>query len=187
MRPAGRTGWTIACTILLAYACTNADPGADLQDLADVQEDSETLVVGTFDSRCVALAYYRSEPVLEELEVIHTEYGEALASGDSARAAELEELGPARQSMMHGQVFGTDPVDEILWTVWTDLQAIAERSGVDMLVSEWALVYRSGDFRSVDLTDRIADLFDPSEETLEIISQMKGMPAIPSQLIPPDA
>jgi hypothetical protein len=164
-----------------------AGVAGDSADSVAVSEPASGLVIGTFDSRCVALAYYRSEAVLGRLDGMYAEYEEAVASGDSIRAEELDSTGRALQQLMHEQVFSTGDVDEIMWEVWADLPAIAEEAGVDLIVSEWDLLYDCGTLVKLDLTDTLVRRFNPSEETLEIISQMKGMPAVPSQFLSPDA
>lgn len=140
-------------------------------------------VIGTFDSRCVALAYYRSEEFLSEVDEQKAEYEAALQSGDTERADELEILGPEQQQLVHERVFSAADIDEIIWMIWSELPAVAEEAGVDVIVSIWDIIYRDESMQFVDVTDLLVIFFDPSEETLGIIESMKGVPAIPRQFL----
>ncbi|MCD4846905.1 MAG: hypothetical protein K8R76_01795 [Candidatus Aegiribacteria sp.] len=140
-------------------------------------------VIGTFDSRCVAVAYYRSEEFLAKVVELKAEYEAALQSGNTERADELGILGPEQQQLAHEQVFSTGDIDEIIWMIWSELPAVAEETGVDVIVSTWDIIYRDEMMHFVDVTDQMVMFFNPSEETLGIIESMKGVPAIPQQFL----
>lgn len=140
-------------------------------------------VIGTFDSRCVALAYYRSEEFLAEVAELKAEYEAVLQAGDTERADELGILGPERQELVHEQVFSAGDIDEIIWLIWSELPAVAEEAGVDIIVNSWDIVYRDENMQFVDITEQLVAFFDPSEETIGIIESMNGIPAIPSQFL----
>ena len=140
-------------------------------------------VTGIFDSRCVALAYYRSEEFLAEVDELKAEYEAALQSGDTERADELGLLGPEQQQLVHEQIFSAGDIDEIIWMIWSELPAVAEEAGVDIIVSAWDIIYRDESMQFVDVTDLLVTFFDPSEETLGIIESMKSIPAIPRQFL----
>lgn len=140
-------------------------------------------VIGTFDSRCVAAAYYRSEEFLADIAEQKAEYEAVLQVGDTERADELGELGPEQQQLAHEQVFSAGGIDEIIWMIWSELPGVAEVAGVDLIVSTWDIIYRDESMQFVDVTDLLVMFFDPSEETLDLIESMKGMPAIPPQFL----
>jgi hypothetical protein len=170
-------------------SCSAGHAGSSVALSADSMTASEPagrLLVGTFDSRCVALACYRSEASLARIDTLYAEYEKAIAAGDSLAAAELDSMGRDLQTRMHEQVFSAGDADEVLWEIWDQLPAIAEEAGVDLIVSEWDILYSDSLFHPVDVTDLLVRRFNPNEETLEIISQMKGMPAVPAQLLSPD-
>ncbi len=148
-------------------------------------QDPETTgpVIGTFDSRCVAAAYYRSEEFLADIAEQKAEYEEALQVGDTERADELGALGPEQQQLAHEQVFSRGDIDEIIWLIWSELPDVAEEAGVDLIVSTWDIIYRDESMQFVDVTDLLVLFFDPSEETLDLIESMRGMPAIPPQFL----
>lgn len=155
----------------------------DADGSVGVDGPPEGAVIGTFDSRAVAAAYYRSAEFMEMMDAQKLEHEEALMAGDSARAAVLEEMGEASQAAAHEQVFSTGDVDEIIWMIYGELPGVAEEVGVDVIVSIWDLYYMDPGEEFVDVTDQLVLFFDPSEETLELVEQIKGMPAVPMQMM----
>ncbi|MHC4429294.1 MAG: hypothetical protein ACYS0D_11945 [Planctomycetota bacterium] len=141
------------------------------------------VVVGTFDSRAIAVAYVRSDAFDEYLRAQKADIMRALerakAAGDDELFADLEELGPAMQQRMHYQGFGTAPVDAIIARIEDRLPDIAEEAGVDVIVSKWALTYRNKDAKLVDVTSLLAAEFDPGEETLKTIRQLMKTEPVP--------
>jgi hypothetical protein len=124
----------------------------------------------------------KSVPVAPELVLMrakHAELAEAQATGDEKLVAELEAFGPALQQRIHRQGFGTAPVDDILALIEDQLPVIAEASGVDVLVSKWALAYHRPDASFVDVTDRLAAEFDPDEKTLKTIREVLASEPVP--------
>jgi len=133
------------------------------------------LRVGTFDSRAVALAYYRrflrSPEFVTGLKKLTADRDRAKAAGAHAKAKELEAEGRARQEQIHSQVFGAAPVDEIVAKVKGQLPEIAKQAGVDAILSKWSITYRSPGAEFVDVTEPMARLFQPDEETWKIIRE----------------
>ena len=74
--------------------------------------------VGTFDSRAVALAYYRkfyrSPKFVAHLKKLREDRDQANAAGDHEKAKKLEAEGRAEQGHSHSQVFRSAPIDEIV-------------------------------------------------------------------------
>ena len=91
------------------------------------QESSTTSSarIGTFDSRVIATAFYRSAEFQESFRDLMTEFEEAKASGDEWRVKELEAYGPAMQHRMHQQGISTASVREIMEKISDALPEIA--------------------------------------------------------------
>jgi len=139
----------------------------------------ETLRVGTFDSRAIAVAYLRSEPV-EQLVSNHFEkLNKAKEEGDEKLVKELEALGQAYQQVQHQQGFSTASVAEYLEKVKAELPKIAEDAGVDIIVSKWEVIYRNPSIEIVDVTSHLVKLFNPDERTLEIIEELLEQAPMP--------
>ena len=134
--------------------------------------DLPRVVVGTFDSRAVAVAYVRSSAFANEMAAQEAALERAKEAGDEARVAELEAWGPTTQRRIHEQGFGTAPVDDILARIEHELPAIADEAGVDVIVSKWALAHTRPAAKFVDLTHALAARFDPDEATLKVIAEL---------------
>jgi hypothetical protein len=139
----------------------------------------KNVVVGTFDSRVIAVAYYNTEAHMSYVEGLKTEHAEAEASGDEERVKELEAIGEASQELAHKQAFSTWPVDNILETIEEKIPEIAQLAEVDIIVSKWNIVYQHSDIECIDVTDIMVKLFNPDEQMLKMLDQMKNQPPIP--------
>jgi len=149
-----------------------ADPA--VKDAAG--QTAKSLRVGTFDSRAVALAYYRkvyrSPEFVARVKKLKEDRDRAKAAGDQEKVKRLEAEGRGEQERSHSQVFGSAPIDEIMAKVKDQLPAVAKQAGVDLIVSKWNLTYRSPDAEFVDVTEPIAKLFQPDEQTLKMIRDL---------------
>jgi hypothetical protein len=123
-----------------------------------------------YDSRAVAIAYYRSETFLGRMRELQAERDRAAAAGDRALAADLESRGAALQERMHGQGFGTAPVDDLLALVAADLPAALAHAGVDTAVSKWSAAAPAG---APDVTDALVALFHPDAATLDMTRRVR--------------
>lgn len=139
----------------------------------------KNVVVGTFDSRIIAVAYYNTEAHMSYVEGLKTEHAEAEASGDEARVKELEAIGEASQELAEKQAFSTWPVDNILKTIEEKIPEIAQKAEVDIIVSKWNIVYQQSDIECIDVTDVMVKLINPDEQMLKMLEQMKNQPPIP--------
>ena len=153
------------------------------------QESSTTSSarIGTFDSRVIATAFYRSAEFQESFRDLMTEFEEAKASGDEWRVKELEAYGPAMQHRMHQQGISTASVREIMEKISDALPEIARKASVSVIVSKWEVTYESSAADLVDLTPQLVALFDPDEQMLTMVDYYKTLAPIPmDQLLVPD-
>lgn len=140
-----------------------------LSILATLCPAEETLRVGTFDSRAIAIAYGRSEMCLQYVGSLKEKHNKAKEEGDEKLVKELEALGLATQQVLHQQGFSIASVADILEKVKAELPKIAEDAGVDIIVSKWEVVYRNPSIEIVDVTSHLVKLFNPDERTLKMI------------------
>ena len=163
---------TLAAVIgILGMSATGAEPAA-----SDAGQSVKPLRVGTFDSRAVALAYYRkfygSPEFTAHLKKLKDEHDQAIAAGDHEKAKKLEAEGRAGQEHSHTQVFGSAPIDEIVAKIKDQLPEIAKQAGVDLIVSKWSITYRMPDAECVDVTVPMARLFQPDEPTWKMLREL---------------
>jgi hypothetical protein len=148
--------------------------------------------VGTFDSRALAMAYYRSDAFRRHVDGLRAEYEKAKAAGDEKRVKELEAESsdptwadsgwppsPARQELINEQGFGTGPVDNILERIKEKIPEIAKQAGVDVIVSKWDIVYQRPGVEFVNVIDLMVKPFNPDEATLKIIKEIQKQDPVP--------
>jgi hypothetical protein len=150
-------------------------------DVGLAQESTDTaLRIGTFDSRAVALAYYRSSEGLERMRPEwDRELRDAEAAGDSARVEELKLFMPSFQHLLHQQVFSTGSICNVLREIEDDLPGIAQAADVDLIVSRWELPYSAPDVELIDVTSNLVALFDLDEETAGFVAQIEEVEPMP--------
>jgi hypothetical protein len=95
-------------------------------------------------------------------------------ANDEKRVKELEAQGPARQSLMHLQVFSNGSISNVTGVIADRLPAIAAAAGVSAVVSKWELPYSETTVEQVDVTAQIAALFNPDDATKKIMESMKS-------------
>ena len=135
--------------------------------------------VGTFDSRALAMAYYRSDAFKDHMKEMHARHEKAKTAGDEQLAKELAAEGPALQELIHKQGFGTWQVDNLLEKIKAKIPEIAAQANVDVIVSKWNIVYRQPAFRFIDVTDLMVKPFDPDQATLTIIKEIQKQDPVP--------
>ena len=167
-----RVGMVLAVVCVLAGLAVYATVGA--QQTEERNSESEVRV-GTFDSRAVAHAYYRSDEVFRDLARLRAEYEEAKETGDDERVAELEAVLAARSELAAKQGFSTWPVDNILAEIEEEIPGIAAQAGVDLIVSRWHVVYQGEAVELINVTELMAMPFDPDEETLQMVRDIQQL------------
>ena len=138
------------------------------------------VLVGTFDSRAVAIAYYNTETHASYIKGLKAEHEKAKAAGDEERVKELTAEGEASQELAHKQGFSTWPVDNILEKIKGKIPEIAEQAGVDVIVSKWNMVYQRPGVELIDVTDLMVKPFNPDEEEiLQLLNELKKHDPVP--------
>lgn len=134
------------------------------------------VVLGTFDSRVLAIAYYRSEQFSLVQKARRSAHDAAGPEERQRIVAEMEAL----QQHVHRQGFGTAPIPEILALIEDQLPAIAQEAGVQAVCSKWDLVWSEPEIATVDLSLALAELFAPSEETRRMLPEVLKQPPVPA-------
>ena len=134
--------------------------------------------IGTFDSRAVALAYYRSPSVMKELMGMRGDLEKAKAAGDQQKVEELQARGPAMQMLMHQQGFSNGSIGNIMPVMAGRLPEIAKAANVVAIVSCWEVPHAAANVELVDVTPQVVALFAPDVQTAKILESMKGQKPI---------
>jgi len=167
----------ILCAASLSFALTGA---------ALSQTKPPPVRIGTFDSRAIALAFWRSEEGVKQTNGIKEEYEKAKAAKDEKRIKQLEIEGPGLQVRMHQQVFSTGSVTDIIEKIKTALPPIAKETGVTLIVSKWQIAYKDPSVEYVDVTAQLVKLFNPSDEVLKMIEDLHKQEPVPIEALSMD-
>ena len=147
------------------------------------QQDKEKLRIGTFDSRCVAVAYAKSDDFKKEIDSMKIEHKKAKEEGNVQLAEKLEQLGQTRQYIMHQQGFSNGSIINILAKLKDKFPAMAEENNVHMILSKWEIMFADESLELVDITDQLVDYFNPNEETKKVLEQVKLIDPVPIEEI----
>ena len=151
--------------LMIAFLAAGATKAADSQS---------KIRIGTYDSRFVALAFYRAEKgkmMREFLGNLNLELQKAREAKDEKKVKELEAKGPAFQNLMHQQVFGNLSIPNVMETIKDRLPAIAKKTGVTLLVSKWEIQYADPEIETVDLTLQLVEIFNLDDTTRKMIEE----------------
>ena len=162
--------------LLLAFSVQWAKTGAN-------SNDTSCLKVGIYDSRAVAIAYFRSEIFTKEIQGLQIELKEAKEKGDESKVEELNAKGQAFQTQAHQQGFGNAPINDIIKRFAKELPQIANKAGVDLIVSKWNLDYQTANASFVNVTDLMVEPFSPSKETLKVIKDIQKKDPVPLEVL----
>lgn len=145
---------------------------------------NETMKLGTYDSRLVALACARSQSFAASLKVLSSELAAAKAAGDQEKVRELEQDGAWMQVRLHQRTFSTAGAADLLKGLEPRLPAIAKQAGVAAIVSRWELPYSDAAVELVDVTDQVAALFAPDAATRKLMAEVAAMAPQPFDEVP---
>jgi hypothetical protein len=137
-------------------------------------DSSPKIHIGTYDSRFVALAYYRAENmkrIRDFMGKLNLELQKAKEAKDEKKLRELEAKGPAFQNLMHQQVFGNLSIPNVIEAIKDRLPAIASKAGVTMVTSKWELSYIDPEIERIDLTLELVALFALDDTTRKMIEE----------------
>jgi len=150
------------------------------------QPKEQSLRVGVYDSRAIAVAYWNSTEGAKSLAALKADYQKAKAAKDEPRAKEIETQMKARQRRLHEEGFSTGSVADIMAKVKDALPAVAKKTGVDLIVSKWELNYQSPGVKVVDVTDDLVALFHVSPQGLKWVQGIKTQAPVPMEKITDD-
>jgi hypothetical protein len=126
--------------------------------------------IGTYESRAIAIAWAASphNPVGEKMK----EYEAAKKEGNKAKVAELEAWGPAHQRVLHFQGFGNVPVSDLLSPVENKMKDLLREKNLAAIAQHCNAVAETAE--TVDITDDLVLLFEPSQRTLDMVKEIRG-------------
>ena len=147
------------------------------------QQETAKLRIGTFDSRCVALAYGRSAEFNQLRDSIETLYSKAKADSNKEKIDEIDQYKPTMQVLLHQQVFSNGSIVNIIEKIKEKITAIAKENKLNMILSKWEITFTDGSVDLVDITDQLTAFYKPDEATKKIIENIKAMEPVPIEKI----
>ena len=135
----------------------------------------EKIKIGVYDSRAIAICYFRSTEFSKEMRSLMEQRKEALKDSDSVKAKELEEKGILLQRIAHDKGFGTGSVAEILEKYKVEIEKLAKENNLVVVLSKWELNYSDPNIELVDITLQMMDLFGADDNLKKMYKQMKEM------------
>jgi len=147
------------------------------------QQETNKIRIGTFDSRCVALAYGRSAEFMKLRDSVETVYLKAQIDSNKEVIKEIEQFKPTMQVLLHQQVFSNASINNILDKIKDKLPELAKENNLKMIISKWEISFADETFEYIDITDQLIKLFSPDEQTKKIIDNMKTIEPIPIEKI----
>lgn len=130
--------------------------------------------VGTYDGRAVAVAYANGPRFAAWLRALRAAHDAAADRQDEAEMGAIEGRAVAQQQRLHAQTFEGADVDDILELVAPELAGLCAAAGVVRL--ERVNLARAAGVVAVDVTDRLVDLFEPSEKGRAWIRDLRAAP-----------
>ena len=169
----------VALISIFAVAC-GQEPSVPTP-ASPVQPGGAAVRIGVYESRAVAVAYIRSEAFSRKMKELHRQRAEAEKSGDTKAVEQLEATGQSMQVRMHLQGFSTAPVDDLLDTLRDKLPGVAQQAGVVVITR--AADYHEAGVEVVDITDALVQLFDPDQQTLKVIAELRKQKPQPIEMV----
>lgn len=134
---------------------------------------TNSLRIGIFDSRAVAIAYAHTKGFTDAVKAARVDYDQAKLDNDDQKMKAIQDRMKLLQRRMHEQGFSTASVAGILAKVKDALPEIARQEGVQVIVSKWELNAFDPNVTVVDVTDDLVALFHPDEKTLKWVKSIQ--------------
>ena len=134
--------------------------------------------IGTYDSRVVTFAWSRSEFFKQQMIKITHKSDSAEKVNDTARVKELSVEMMSYQHLLHQMVFSNGSVGIVMAQVKEKLPGLAKTAGVTVILSKWELNYLDPSVETVDLTNQVAQLFQPKEDIAKMAGEISAQPPV---------
>lgn len=128
--------------------------------------------IGIFDSRSVAIVYANSKFYKSPYPEIKKRMDAAKEKNDTKEIAKIEYEAKLHQAILHDQGFGKGSVNTITDSYRDKIAEIAKAENLSAIVSKWEVVYSNPDIELIDVTEKIAAFFEPSDKIKEMIKEV---------------
>jgi hypothetical protein len=118
--------------------------------------------IGSFDRQSIVIAYYRSPQFAAMMKERTAARDNAKKAGDTARVRELEQWGASAQEVAHKQLYGDEPLTNILDALEPALDSIRIALKVRTIVAASAA---PAGRQVIDVTPQLLDFLKADEKT----------------------
>ena len=142
--------------------------------------------IGVFDSRAVVLAYFNSKfsNIRQIFQSLDSLMQVAKSKDDKTTISKIDREGILRQAMLHNQGFGTGSINTITETIKDKLAKLANDENLSAVVSKWEIAFSNKDVELIDITDKIVNFFEPTEQVKTMAKEiMQAEPVKDAYLI----
>jgi hypothetical protein len=133
---------------------------------------AQSIRVGAYDSRAIAVAYAHSDLIRDAYRTLMEERDKAKNAGDEKRVKEIEAKGKAQQERLHLQGFSTGSVVDLMQKISQEIPGIAKDAGVVLIVSKWEVMYRTPSVECVDVTMPLVRKFGAEAQVLKMVEDL---------------
>jgi hypothetical protein len=140
--------------------------------LSGILLSKEKVRIGVFDSRAVAIWYFRSDANRQEMKKLMEEMKTAKEKKDSVQMKKIEAKGQLLQRIAHDKGFGRGSVAEILENYSKEITAIAETEKLSLIVSKWELNYSNSNVETVDITTSLLKALKAPDDVMKMLDDV---------------
>ena len=137
------------------------------------------ILIGIYDSRAVAIAYGNSSEGKAKINELWAGLKNAKSTKNDSLIRRLKVRGVAYQTLAHLCAFSYGSVVEILEKHKAEVDSIEKSTHVQALVSRYELLQNTGTIETVDITNNLVQLFNPSEQVRQWIGEAAKQAPLP--------
>ena len=135
--------------------------------------------IGTYDSRIITFAWSRTDFLKQQMIRIGQQSESATKAHDTAKLKEVSVGAISFQHLLHLMVFSNGSTAWIMPLIKDKLPELARTEGVSVILSKWEVTFCDPSVEIVDLTTKVAQLFNPSENIDKMAAEIRKQDPIP--------
>ena len=129
--------------------------------------------VGIYDSRFIAVAYYNSK-YFKLMPEVTQKMKTAKEKNDTTEMSNINKEMSLRQRFIHEQGFGKGSVCYIIEEMKDKISELAKNEKLNIIVSKWELNFKGSNVEIIDITEKIANLYEPTNNIKEMIKDFNN-------------
>ncbi len=143
------------------------------------QKKTAAMRIGTYDSRIITFAWSRTDFLKQKMIRISQQSDSATKAHDTAKLKEVSVGAISFQHLLHLMVFSNGSAAWIMPLIKDKLPELARAEGVSVILSKWEVTFSDPSVEIVDLTAKVAQLFNPGENIDNMAAEISKQEPIP--------